>query len=184
MRGLRGFDAPSAATLSPKKGTPTMPTTQPYHSGQIYDPNDPPVGDAEALGTAYTNAGRGRRKLLHRAAVPRELARAALSPGTCPPTLWPSAAPAVSCGRSASMTGNIFTKTNALIGKKSYEKTRGLRWSRVFYANFLIALLTGLLTAVSTAAGTKLTTRYTGNIPARGRPCPCTNGRNTSVSRT
>ena len=28
--------APSAATLSPRKDT-----TQPYHSGQIYDPNDP-----------------------------------------------------------------------------------------------------------------------------------------------
>ena len=121
-----------------------MPTTQSYHPGQIYDPNDPPVGDAEVPGTAYTNAG----------------------------------------GRSASMTGNIFTKTNALIGKKSYEKTRGLRWSRVFYANFLMALLNGPLTAVSTAAGRKLATRYTGNIPASGRPCPCTNGRNTSVSRT
>ena len=33
-------------------------------------------------------------------------------------------------------------------------------------------------------AGTKLAARYTGNIPASGRPCPCTNGRNTSVSRT
>ena len=57
------------------------------------------------------------------------------------------------------MTGNIFTKTNALIGKKSHEKTRGLRWSRVFYANFLMALLNGPLTAVSTAASTKLATR-------------------------
>ena len=36
LRGLRGFDDPSAATLSPRKDT-----TQPYHSGQIYDPNDP-----------------------------------------------------------------------------------------------------------------------------------------------
>ena len=36
MRGLRGFDDPPAATLSPGKDT-----TQPYHSGQIYDPNDP-----------------------------------------------------------------------------------------------------------------------------------------------
>ena len=36
LRGLRGFDAPSAATLSPRKDT-----TQPYHSGQIYDPDVP-----------------------------------------------------------------------------------------------------------------------------------------------
>ena len=36
MRGLRGFDDPPAATLSPRKDT-----TQPYHSGQIYDSNDP-----------------------------------------------------------------------------------------------------------------------------------------------
>ena len=57
-----------------------MPTTQPYHSGQIYDPNvptlineqlkyldvlydpnDPPVGDAETAGTAQANDGRDRR---------------------------------------------------------------------------------------------------------------------------
>ena len=36
LRGLKGFDDPPAATLSPRKDT-----TQPYHSGQIYDSNDP-----------------------------------------------------------------------------------------------------------------------------------------------
>ena len=53
-----------------------------------------------------------------------------------------------------------------------------------FYASFFIALLIGPLTAISTAASAKLTTRYTGNIPVSDNPCPCTNGRNTSVSKT
>ena len=140
-----------------------MPTTQPYHSGQIYDPNVPTLINEQLKYLDVLCDFNMTR--------PSEMPK-------CQALLTQMLAEIGKHDRE------YFYKSERIDWEKSHEKTRGLRWSRVFYANFLMALLNGPLTAVSTVAGTKLATRYTGNIPASGRPCPCTNGRNTSVSRT